>query len=339
MSDFSSALMKGLGGGISSALTGGLATVLGSGLGALLGDSSDDNKELMQLQAQYSKELMNYQHQLNSPAEYVSQLKDAGLSTALMFSKGANQVATSLGSSPQGDLAGIVQSKAIMSQLGMQAAQTQLLKSEAKKNDVEAKGKEIENKVKAAESKEQIATAEEYHKFMNETFYTAEEYEKAAADAQKMMLTDFYEDHPDVDVQFEDEDNEKVPYFIDSDGNKNYLVSAVNLFGLTRRYRNFNREFNGSELAYATNKINNEFLDLQRKVYEKYGDKVESAKLSQAMAYVRNAIQDANMKALDYKVFEKLGLGPNVIRTIVTGAQALSGNLNSLVFGAEAMLK
>lgn len=99
--------------------------------------ASEENEKLMEKQYEYSKGLMDYQHQLNSPGEYVFQLKEAGLSPALMLSKGANQVQTSLGSTPSGDLAGLAQSKALNSQLLLQASQAALNFATAKKVEKE----------------------------------------------------------------------------------------------------------------------------------------------------------------------------------------------------------
>lgn len=118
---------------------------------------SDENEKLMEKQYEYSKGLMDYQHNLNSPSEYVSQLKDAGLSPALMLSKGANQVQTSLGSTPSGDLAGIAQAKALNSQLLLQASQAAVNFATAKKVEketskvvAETEGIMTDNQFKAA---------------------------------------------------------------------------------------------------------------------------------------------------------------------------------------------
>lgn len=102
------------------------------------------NEELMEKQYEYSKGLMDYQHELNSPVEYLSQLKQAGMSPALMLSKGANQVQTSLGSTPSGDLAGIAQSKMLQSQLLLQASQAAVNFATAKKVDTETTKVEAE---------------------------------------------------------------------------------------------------------------------------------------------------------------------------------------------------
>ena len=95
------------------------------------------NEELMQKQYEFSKGLMDYQHNLNSPVEYLSQLRQAGISPALMLSKGANQVQTSLGSTPTGDMAGIAQSQMLKSQLLLQASQAAVNFATAKKVDTE----------------------------------------------------------------------------------------------------------------------------------------------------------------------------------------------------------
>lgn len=320
---------------IASALIGGGINLLGSFLGS--SDAATQNKELMHQQYQYSRDLMKYQNELNSPGTYLQQLKDANLSPALMYSKGANQLSTGLGSTPSGDLSGVVQNKALLAQIANTSADTALKIAEAKKSSSEAKRNEIENKVRDAQSVEEIASAEELHRFMNETFYTEDELKKESDLQRAAFLSDFMEEHPEINVQFEEDTG--TPYFVDSNGYKNWLVNAVNMFGYNRRRRVLNRSFDGEEVNYVTQKINQKYLELQQRIYEKYGEKVESAKLQQAMAYVRNAVVDADLKSLDYKVFEKLGLGPNVIRSILSGAQALSGDFGMLMNGVGMMLK
>lgn len=128
-------------------------------LGGLLNSrsASEENDRLMEKQFEYSKGLMDYQHNLNSPAEFVLQLKDAGLSPAVMLSKGANQVQTSLGSTPSGDLAGIAQAKALNSQLLLQASQAAVnfatakkVEKETSKVEAETEGIMTDNQFKAA---------------------------------------------------------------------------------------------------------------------------------------------------------------------------------------------
>lgn len=130
--------------------------------GNLLSSNSalEDNLELMEKQFEYSKGLMNYQHELNSPVEYLNQLKAAGISPALMLSKGANQVQTSLGSTPNGDLSGIAQAKAINSQLLLQASQAALNFAQAKKTEKEAGKVEAET--------EGILTDNEFKTLLNQ---------------------------------------------------------------------------------------------------------------------------------------------------------------------------
>lgn len=140
---------------IASALIGGGINLLGSFLGS--SDAATQNKELMQQQYQYSRDLMKYQNELNSPGTYLQQLKDANLSPALMYSKGANQLSTGLGSTPSGDLSGAVQNKALLAQIANTSADTALklatakkTEKEAEKTSVETEGLMTDNQFKAA---------------------------------------------------------------------------------------------------------------------------------------------------------------------------------------------
>lgn len=122
---------------IASALIGGGLSILGSFMGS--SEAATQNKELMEQQYQYSRGLMQYQNELNSPGTYLQQLKDAHLSPALMYSKGANQLSTGLGSSPTGDLSGIAQNKALAAQIANTTADTALKLATAKKTEEETK--------------------------------------------------------------------------------------------------------------------------------------------------------------------------------------------------------
>ena len=142
---------------LSGGLTGGLTQAVGSFLGGLFGEDEPSNAELMQQQYQYSRELMKYQNELNSPGTYLQQLKDAHLSPALMYSNGANQLSTGLGTTPSGDLSGIAQNKVLAAQIANTSADTALklatakkTEKEAEKTSVETEGLMTDNQFKAA---------------------------------------------------------------------------------------------------------------------------------------------------------------------------------------------
>lgn len=119
-------------------------------------NAQNTNLALMGQQFQYSKQLMDYQHKLNSPAEYMQQLKDAGVSPAVALSKGMSQVETSLGSTPQSDLSGASVNSAlaaqmanVMSQTAVNYASADKIKAETTNIQTETAGMLTDNEFKA----------------------------------------------------------------------------------------------------------------------------------------------------------------------------------------------
>ena len=114
------------------------------------------NELLMDQQFEYSKQLMQYQHDINSPKHYMNDLQQAGISPAVMLSKGMNQQQTSLGSTPQSDLQGATANKMFAAQMLNLGSQTALnyanaekAKKEAEKAGVETEGLITDNEFRA----------------------------------------------------------------------------------------------------------------------------------------------------------------------------------------------
>lgn len=72
---------------------------------------------------------------------------------------------------------------------------------------------------------------------------------------------------------------------------------------------------------------------------EKFGEKLTNAQLNQAYAIIRNATLNGDLMKIDVDTFKKLGIGPNVIRALVSTAQAFGGQLNGLIGATELLLK
>ena len=111
------------------------AAALGAGaslLGSVLGLKGASNQQA------YTKELMDYQHQLNSPLETRRQLEEGGFNPASMFGQSqAIQGATSLGSAP--DVSGAMSSGAgLIQNAALLNAQIRNLDSQSNKNNADA---------------------------------------------------------------------------------------------------------------------------------------------------------------------------------------------------------
>lgn len=154
-----------------AAILGGVS-LLGNFIGSQQAESM--NKELMAQQYEYSKDLMNLQHQLNSPGEYMSQLKDAGISPAVALSKGMNQTQTSLGSTPQGDLQGATSNKMFAAQMLNLGSQTALNYANAKKAEKEAE--------KAGAETQGVITDNEFRSLLHQA-----DLDLMAADTQEKL--------------------------------------------------------------------------------------------------------------------------------------------------------
>lgn len=116
--------------------------------GKFLGGAIDSTfKELnMASQADYQKDLVRYQYELNSPLNQRRRLEAAGLNPALMMSSGGAGATVSASSAGLGSVSQPGSVGSVFDGLG-QLAQLKLSESEARKNNAEAEGVENQNSI------------------------------------------------------------------------------------------------------------------------------------------------------------------------------------------------
>lgn len=302
---------------------------------AKLKEQLANQKSLMQYQNDLNLQNWRTQQEFNNYANDLQHMKAAGI----------NPLAYG-GSSPTAAVSAVSGATApdLMSLLNYQR-EMKLTQSQLKTQRLEQQHQDIENKAAAAELDARRAEAEARIAEANERTKEAKNItwfnDSRDSEAYQKYVQDWNLTPPDNSHQWQsqpqDDSDFNLWYFTDSDGLNHYEVYVPNLYGLTHRSQRKLNDYQLAKLNMLNQDLNNKYQSLQNKIFEKYGDKLEAAKLNQINQIIRNAMLNGNLLELDEKWFSHLGLGPNVIRSIVSTAQAFSGDLFQIVNSASML--
>ena len=311
---------KGLLKGASSLI--GKVPVVGDVVSGAIDDylGEQERKQLAKEQIANSKELMTYQNELNQQnwqtqqefnnfANDLTHMKEAGINPLAYGGSGQTPAIAGVTGASAPDAASLANYQVSM-RLAQSQLKTQALEQEAQRYN--NKALKAESDARIAESDARVAEARD-RKAEAESSFKVKQRVGSAPEGEGWI--------------FNDEAN------VWSRTNPETLTVEVVQPGTVRddlmRSR-IARELGENDLVQIQKELQRFETDLRKK----FGKQLTSAQLRQVNSIIRNATLNGNLLELDEKWFSKLGLGPNVIRSIVSTAQAFSGELMNLVNSA-----
>ena len=316
---FFGSLLKGIGKGLAGAATliPGVGSFLSDGLNSIIGDA--ERSDAISQQTSLNKEMMTYQHDLNradweaqnaynTPLAQMQRITDAGINPLTQSFTGFQaSLPFAVNSQSPPDVSSLLNYQMALRQFNLQSALTHQ----------EIKGKKIENKVAEEEGKARIAEAKD----------------REQEALTNIKLKNRVGSPPDGDGWIYNEEKN-----VWTRQNPDSLEVETLLPGTVRddiiRSR-IGRELDEGRLVNLNYLLNKFEYSLK----QKFGEKLTQAQLNQVNAIIRNAALSGDLQKLDVDTFKKLGLGPNVIRALVSTSQAFGGQLNGMIGAAEMIMK
>lgn len=302
-------ILKGFGSMISS------VPIIGDIAGSLLDDY--ERSSFSREQVGTSKDLMNYQNMLNLN-NWQTQMGFNNYANDLqhMKSAGINPLDYG-GSSPTAAVSGVSGASApdISSLLNYQMSM--------KLNKLQLENLREENKIKAADAKAAESEADAR---------IAEAKEREFEAKANTKIKNRIGEAPEGEGWTFDEDNN-----VWRRTDPETLTVETLLPGTVREdlvRSRIAKEFNEADLV----SINKELQRFETDLRKKFGDVLSASQLKAVQAATRQAILNGDILKLDVDTFKKLGIGPNVIRAIMSTAQAFAGELSGLGSAAAMFL-